>query len=131
MPEPLTFSDAAELAKPDEGRVHRRLYRDEQIHQLELERIFARCWLFIGHESQVPDPGDFVTTWMGEDPVIMTRDSSGQINVLLNNCPHKGRTVCTLDQGNARSFVCPYHGWGFGSNGALRGIPYTEEAYFG
>ena len=131
MPEALTHVAAAELAQPDEGRVHRRLYCDVQIHRLELERIFSRCWLFIGHESQIPEPGDFVTTWMGEDPVIMTRDTTGQINVLLNNCPHKGRTVCTLDQGNTRSFVCPYHGWGFGTSGELRGIPYTEEAYFG
>ena len=127
----VSYETAAKLAQPDEGRVSRRLYNDSDIHQLELERIFARCWLFIGHESQVPNPGDFVSTWMGEDPVILTRDSSGELNVLLNVCPHKGRTVCTLDQGNTRSFVCPYHGWGFGADGQLRGIPYTEEAYFG
>ncbi len=125
------YREISELAQPDLGRVHRSLYANDEIHRVELERIFARCWLFIGHESQLKNPGDFVTTWMGEDPVILTRDTAGQINVLLNNCPHKGRTVCTLDQGNTKSFICPYHGWGFGTNGALRGIPYTEEAYYG
>ncbi|PZQ60224.1 MAG: aromatic ring-hydroxylating dioxygenase subunit alpha [Phenylobacterium zucineum] len=122
---------AAALVRPDEGLINRRIYGDAEVHALELERIFARCWLFIGHESQIPNPGDFVTTYMGEDPVLLTRDQDGKIGVFLNNCPHKGRTVCELDQGNQRLFVCPYHGWSFRSNGELAVVPYLNDAYFG
>jgi phenylpropionate dioxygenase-like ring-hydroxylating dioxygenase large terminal subunit len=125
------YRDAAALVRPDEGRINRRIYGDAAIHELELERIFARCWLFVGHESQVPNPGDFVTTLMGEDPVILTRDQDGRIGVFLNNCPHKGRTLCELDRGNQGVFVCPYHGWSFRTNGEVAGVPYLKEAYFG
>jgi phenylpropionate dioxygenase-like ring-hydroxylating dioxygenase large terminal subunit len=124
-------ADAAALARPDEGLINRRIYGDAAIHELELERIFARCWLFVGHESQVPNPGDFVTTLMGEDPVILARDQAGRIGVFLNNCPHKGRKVCELDRGNQGVFVCPYHGWSFRSNGEVAAVPYLKEAYFG
>jgi phenylpropionate dioxygenase-like ring-hydroxylating dioxygenase large terminal subunit len=123
--------DAAALVRPDEGLINRRIYGDARVHELELERIFARCWLFVGHESQVPKPGDFITTYMGEDPVILARDHTGRIGVFLNNCAHKGRTVCELDRGNQTVFVCPYHGWSFRLNGELAAVPYFKEAYFG
>src|SRR5262249_28681012 len=127
----LGYDDAARLVQPDAGRINRRIFGDAQIHELELERIFARCWLFIGHESQIPRGGDFVTTYMGEDPVILARDQTGKVNVFLNNCAHKGRTVCQLDRGNTKLFTCPYHGWSFRTDGALSGVPYTQEAYYG
>lgn len=127
----MKYSTAAALVRPDEGLVNRRIYGDAEIHELELQRIFARCWLFIGHESQIPNAGDFVATFMGEDPVLLTRDRDGKIGVFLNNCPHKGRTVCEHDQGNQHLFVCPYHGWGFRSNGELAVVPYLKDAYFG
>lgn len=126
----MKYANAAALVRPDEGLINRRIYGDAEVHDIELERIFARCWLFVGHESQIPNPGDFVSSYMGEDPVLLTRDQEGQIGVFLNNCPHKGRTVCDLDQGNQRLFVCPYHGWGFRSNGELAVVPYMKDAYF-
>lgn len=127
----MDYSTAAALVRPDEGLINRRIYGDAAIHELELERIFARCWLFVGHESQIPRPGDFVTTFMGEDPVLLTRDQAGRFGVFLNSCPHKGRTVCELDRGNQSVFVCPYHGWSFRMNGEVAAIPYLKEAYYG
>ena len=111
MSRTLSNVDAAALVEPDLGRINRRIFGDADVHAHELERIFARCKLFIGHESQIRNVGDFVTAWMGEDPVLVARGEQGEIGVFLNSCSHKGRTVCQLDQGNTRAFVCPYHGW--------------------
>lgn len=125
------YSLVAELVRPDEGRIHRSIYGDDDVHAVEMERIFARCWLFVGHTSQISEPGDFVTTMMGEDPVIVTRDRAGEIRVLLNSCSHKGRTVCVLDQGNTKGFTCSYHGWRYRNDGSLGGVPNSADAYFG
>ena len=98
---------AAALVRPDDGRINRPIFVDDDVYRLELERIFARCWLFVGHESQLPSPGDFVTTYMGEDPVVLVRDRNGGLRVLLNSCAHKGRIVCQLDHGNTMGFHMP------------------------
>jgi ethylbenzene dioxygenase subunit alpha len=84
--------------------------------------VFARCWLFLAHESQLPRPGDFLTTWMGEDNVLVVRRRDGGIGAYLNSCPHRGNRVCTAERGSARGFVCNYHGWSFGLDGTLRGV---------
>src|SRR5262249_35833144 len=91
--------------------------------------IFARCWLYLGHESQIPNRGDFITTYMGEDGIILCRDSHGRLRGLLNSCRHRGNRVCRADQGRAASFVCPYHGWGYNTDGKLVGVPGYEEVY--
>ena len=93
------------------GVLDRSIFADEDIYREELERIFARAWNFVCHESQVPEPGDFFTNWIGEDEVIAVRGRDGAVRVLLNTCPHRGNKVCRAELGNAKRFMCSYHGW--------------------
>jgi phenylpropionate dioxygenase-like ring-hydroxylating dioxygenase large terminal subunit len=104
------------------NQVHGSLYTDPAIYQEELKSIWFRTWVYVGHVSEVPNPNDFVMKSIGPEPVLMTRDKSGQIHLLHNRCPHRGNRVCMTEQGNARSFTCPYHGWTFGNDGAC-GLP--------
>ncbi|HXG36482.1 MAG TPA: Rieske 2Fe-2S domain-containing protein, partial [Dehalococcoidia bacterium] len=119
-----------ELVDSKKGLVSRTIYFQREIYEAELDRIFARCWLFLCHESQIPNPGDFFSTYMGEDPVIVIRDSAGKVNAFINSCRHRGMKVCRADQGNAASFTCSYHGWTYGNDGKLIGVPNFQDAYF-
>jgi ethylbenzene dioxygenase subunit alpha len=123
----LPAADLGRLVNSEEGWVDRAIYWDPDIYALELERIFARCWLFLAHESQIEKPGDFLTTWMGQDRVLVTRKRDGSIGAFLNSCPHRGNVVCQADAGNARGFVCNYHGWSFGLDGSLVGMHEAES----
>jgi len=114
----------AMLVQPD--RVHRALYTDPAIFELELERIFGRAWLVLGHESQVRAPGDYYTTRMGREPVLVVRQDDGRIGVLVNRCAHRGSMVCAEGRGNAERFVCPYHGWSYDRAGALKAVPFAS-----
>jgi phenylpropionate dioxygenase-like ring-hydroxylating dioxygenase large terminal subunit len=111
------------------GQISREIFVSEDIYAEELERVFARSWLFVGHESQIPRSGDFFVSAMGEESVILCRDRQGQVHVFLNTCRHRGMKVCRYDEGNAAVFTCPYHGWSYGSDGRLVGVPYFREAY--
>lgn len=121
----------SELVDLDRGLISREIFVDEDIYKQEQERIFARAWLFLGHESQIPQPGDFFTSYMGEESVIITRDRGGRIHVFLNTCRHRGMKVCRYDEGNTSTFMCPYHGWSYGLDGTLTGVPYYDTAYYG
>lgn len=125
---PPAAEDLRSLVDAENGTIDRRIFWDEAIYQLELERIFARCWLFVAHESQVAAPGDFLTTYMGEDSVIVARGRDGKVHVFLNSCPHRGNRVCFAEAGSARRFTCNYHGWSFANDGKLIGMP-AEELY--
>lgn len=120
-PAGLTAAALRALVQPD--RVHRTLYTDPAIFALEMERIFGRAWVFVGHESQVPQPHDFVMTQIGREPFIMTRGGDGAIHVISNRCAHRGVAVCAVDAGNASHFRCPYHGWSYRSDGSLVALP--------
>jgi fatty-acyl-CoA synthase len=112
------------LIEPD--RVHGSLYRDAAIFERELERIWYRTWVFVGHASEVPEPGDYVRKSIGPQSVIMSRDRSGQIHLLLNRCSHRANLVCDADRGNSSAFRCPYHGWTFANDGRLLGYPFNS-----
>ena len=105
-------------------RVHGRLYVDPQAFDDEMSRIFTRGWAFVGHESEIPEPGDWVTRRLGREPVILVRDRERQIHVLANRCAHRGTTLCWQARGNNRSFQCTYHGWTFSLGGELKGVPH-------
>ena len=113
------------------GQLDPRIFSDSDIYQEELEKIFGRAWLMIGHESLVPKPNDFFHTFIGEDPVILTRDSKGKLHGLLNMCRHRGNRIVRADIGNSKNFMCPYHGWTYSNEGQLEHVVGLEEAYYG
>src|SRR5215510_13805653 len=117
------------LVDKDGGLVSPHIFVDRDIYQRELTAIFARCWLYLGHESQLARPGDFLTTYMGADPVLVTKAPDGSLHAYLNSCRHRGMRVCQADEGNTQTFTCPYHGWTYGSDGTLRGVPQERKLY--
>ena len=103
-------------------RVHRSIYTDPEIFDLEMEMIFGRAWMYVGHDSEVPDAGDFVTGMIGRQPIVMSRHTDGKVYVIYNSCGHRGAIVCNDDKGNAELFRCCYHGWTFKTNGDLDAV---------
>ncbi|GBQ99731.1 ring hydroxylating dioxygenase [Acetobacter nitrogenifigens DSM 23921 = NBRC 105050] len=99
------------------------IYNDPALYEMEMERIFMRNWIWVAHRSDLPEAGDFITTFVGAHPVIVSRDRKGAVHVMLNRCRHRAATVCELSKGRTSSFVCPYHGWAYGLDGALRALP--------
>jgi len=111
------------------GMLPPRVFNDQEIYQRELERIFAKCWVFVGHESEIPSPGDYVLRYVGEDQFILARDENGELQLLLNNCAHRGSQVCRAEKGNTSHFRCPYHGWIYKNTGEWNGAPFRARAY--
>jgi phenylpropionate dioxygenase-like ring-hydroxylating dioxygenase large terminal subunit len=126
---PGAADDPQPLVSPDGSRVSRRLFSDEQLYRAELKNIFGRSWLFVAHESQIPQPGDFVLSRMGEESVIVSRGTDRSINVLLNSCAHRGMPICRADLGSTKSFTCPYHAWSYSVEGRLIGVPHQVDGY--
>jgi PAH dioxygenase large subunit len=116
-------SIAASLAR---NRLPSGIFSDPALYELELERLFLRTWLFVGHESEIPEPGDYVVRRMAGESVLLVRGTDGQCRVLLNTCRHRGNLVCRTERGNAASFQCAYHGWLYEASGALLQAPGTE-----
>ncbi len=119
-----------EMVRPSEGYVIRKIFSDPIIYKMELESIFTKAWLYIGHESQVKHEGDYITAFMGTEPIIIKREKDNRIKVYHNSCRHRGMRVCNTDSGNSNFFRCPYHGWTYGNGGALIGVPRYKSAYF-
>jgi phenylpropionate dioxygenase-like ring-hydroxylating dioxygenase large terminal subunit len=113
----------------EKGMLSPRVLNDPDVHRAELERIFARCWVFVGHVSEIPDPGDYVLRYVGEDQFILVRDEHGEIRLLFNSCMHRGSPVCRAEKGNSSHFRCPYHGWIYRNSGDWNGAPQRARAY--
>ena len=120
---------ARDLVDTVNGEISREIFVSESIYQEEKERIFTRAWLYVGHESQIRNPGDYFVSKMGEESVILARDADGKIHVFLNSCAHRGMRVCRYDEGNTRAFKCPYHAWTYKTDGTLIGVQDYENAY--
>jgi phenylpropionate dioxygenase-like ring-hydroxylating dioxygenase large terminal subunit len=113
------------------NEVSMRVMSDQELYGHEMERIFAKTWLLLGHDTEIPKSGDFVVRDMGEDQVIVARDREGAIHVSLNVCPHRGMKVCTAEAGNAPAHRCIYHGWAFRPDGSFIGAPIEREQMHG
>ena len=120
-----TNKEISALVEPD--RAHRKAYVDAELFELEMERIFERLWVYIGHESQVKQPGDYYLAQVGRQPMVMTRDHDGKLHILYNRCPHRGAQLCSARKGNAgRRIRCSYHAWMFKLDGTLERIPASD-----
>ena len=117
------------LVRPD--AVHRDLYIDDELFALEMRYLWRNTWIYVGHDSQAPKAGDYFTTQIGLEPVILLRDPSGDVNVLMNRCAHKGTRLLSAQSGNCGSAIrCPYHGWTYHLDGRIRAIP-VRQGYEG
>jgi phenylpropionate dioxygenase-like ring-hydroxylating dioxygenase large terminal subunit len=115
----------------EDDRVHRDVYIDPEVFQLEMERLWSRAWIYVGHASQVPQPGDFITVDIAAKPLILVRHTDGTVRVLMNRCAHKGTKVVYDFAGNTgKTFRCPYHAWTYRTDGTLLNIP-LKEGYQG
>jgi phenylpropionate dioxygenase-like ring-hydroxylating dioxygenase large terminal subunit len=126
-----TTADLRQLVAWREGVVSPEIYFDEDLYRLEQERVFSSSWVPVGHEDMIRSPGDYVTNYIGEVPVIVLRNNEGEIRVLINRCRHRGNEVCLFDRGNARNFTCSYHGWVYNLDGNLTGVPLDKQLYDG
>jgi len=120
----LAGPDYQRLIEAD--RVHGSLYTDPRVFADELECIWYRTWVYVGHESEVPQPGDYVVKNIGPQSVIMTRHRDGTVHLLLNRCSHRANQICEAARGNSRALRCQYHGWTFATDGTLLGYPFRQ-----
>lgn len=127
----MAGSKKYQIINLDTGQLDRYIFADPDVYQAELEQIFGRAWLMIGHESLIPEPNDFFHTYMGEDPVILVRNGAGRIRAFLNMCRHRGNRIVRADMGNAKRFMCTYHAWTYSNDGELASLPGEQEAYYG
>ena len=119
--------DLDKLVNHDASLVSRKCWSSHQVYELEKQYIFGKTWLFLGHESQIKNEGDFVQAYMCETPVILTRGENDQVHALINSCTHRGLPVCRADHGNTKRFVCPYHNWTYDISGNLQTIPQEKN----
>jgi PAH dioxygenase large subunit len=118
-----------EIVRPAEGLISRRIFTDPEVYELEQERIFAKAWFFLGHESEIPEPGDLLARPLGLDPAVLVRDDEGVVRAFLNSCRHRGMRLCRTDRENVRFLRCPYHGWVYRTSGEL--VSAAAESHYG
>ena len=126
----MTAIDLASLVDSRRGTIDPEIFHSRELYDLEQEKIFGRCWLFLAHDTMLPKPGDFIQTYMGEDPVLVVRQRDGSVKAFLNQCRHRGMRICRADEGNTKAFTCSYHGWAYNTAGELINVPHEEDGYF-
>jgi benzoate/toluate 1,2-dioxygenase alpha subunit len=109
-------------------RANRKIFTDEDLFELEMKHIFEGNWVYLAHESQIPNVGDYFTTYIGRQPVIISRDKQGGLNALINACSHRGAMLCRRKTDNRTTFTCPFHGWTFNNTGKLLKVKDSREA---
>lgn len=122
--------DVALVEEPENGihRVNRSIFTDEELFELEMKHIFEGNWIYLAHESQVPNVGDYFTTYIGRHPVVITRDKQGELNCLINACSHRGAMLCRRKKDNRTTLTCPFHGWTFSNDGRLLKVKDPRDA---
>lgn len=122
------LSDLTSRSKDDAHSMPSHFYTSEDFLDLEKEHIFRKEWVCVGHVGEIAEPGDFYTTELVGEQLLVARDDEGEINVLSNVCRHRGNKVENSESGNRRSFVCPYHAWTYKRDGALKTAPLMKKA---
>ena len=125
---PSDASQYADLVDDNDEmfRIHGSLYTDQEIFLAEMKHIFGRTWVYVGHESEIPDPGDYKSTAIGTQPVVLSRHEDGNLYVMLNRCRHRGTVVCREERGHSNFFRCPYHNWVYRNDGMLVGVSMAD-----
>jgi PAH dioxygenase large subunit len=118
-----------DIVRPQEGLISRRIFADEEVFRMEMDRIFGRGWFFLAHESEIPKPGDLVARPCGIDPAIVVRGDDGKVRAFLNSCRHRGMRLCRTDGENVKTMRCPYHGWAYRNDGTL--VAVGAENHYG
>ena len=108
----------------------RDFYRDEAFHRLDVEHLFHKDWIFVGHDCEVAKAGDFFTVQVGDYPLIVTRDGDGRLHAHHNTCRHRGSRLCDTERGSVKRFVCPYHQWTYDPDGSLVRVRAMEQEGF-
>ncbi len=109
-------------------RANRSIFTDEEVFELEMKHIFEGNWIYLAHESQLPNNGDYFTVYMGRQPVVITRDKDGGLHCLINACAHRGAMICRRKTDNRTTLTCPFHGWTFRNDGTLLKVKDPEGA---
>ncbi|AWN52978.1 benzoate 1,2-dioxygenase large subunit [Methylobacterium sp. 17Sr1-1] len=117
-----------ENAETGTYRCRRDIFTDPDLFELEMQHIFEGNWIYMAHESQIPNPNDYFTTFMGRQPVVITRNRKGELQAFVNACSHRGAMVCRHKRGNKATFTCPFHGWTFSNGGKLLKVKDPEGA---
>jgi 3-phenylpropionate/trans-cinnamate dioxygenase subunit alpha len=123
------MTDVTKLLDLENGRLSGHLFTDEEIYQQELEKVWKRAWNFLAHDSMIPNRGDYLQTYIGEDPILIVRQKDGSVRAFLNQCRHRGMRICRADRGTAKAFTCTFHGWSYALDGTLQQVPRQDSAY--
>lgn len=121
--------DVTQYVDAREGIIQGEIFASQEISERELQQVFSRSWVFLAHDTMLPNSGDFIQNYIGEDPVVVTRQRDGTVIAFLNQCRHRGMRIVRVDRGNAKGFTCTFHGWSYSTDGCLLNAPHGETIY--